>query len=178
MPLYRIKGGDHSGDLEPVELPGGVLLLDLPGRDEGTAPATAYTAALVNAGRLEVVDPDAPPLEPLPTYDPVYVRRATSTAYANQGGGVLVPVGLGGGGGGLTAVEFIADLEEAPEGNPVVFVLEDLTLYGWDGAAWVPLGSGGGPDFITVPYDAAGLSDGEALVWDTSDTRFEPGALT
>lgn len=74
------------------------------------------------------------------------------------------------GGGGVTAVDTVADLPPNPAGHPVRLVLEGMTLHGWDGAAWVPLASGaGGADFIDIPVVLASFANGDMLVWDGDD---------
>lgn len=88
MPRYRIKGASS------VELVDGLsLFLGVAGREEGDAAATSRLTALVAAGVLEVVDPDAPGPEPLPVRVPVY-RRDDGTFEVAEGGGEYSPVDI------------------------------------------------------------------------------------
>jgi hypothetical protein len=87
--------------------------------------------------------------------------------------------------GGYVATN--ADLPVSAVGHPVVLVLADSGAGGaaalryWDGDSWELLAgtSTGGVtgDYIDVPWDATGLDGNESLVWDSGDSRFEPGAL-
>jgi len=60
----------------------------------------------------------------------------------------------------------------------VRLVILDMALYGWNGNMWVALASGGlVGDQIVVPADIAAIANGNILLWDEVDARFEPGVI-
>lgn len=90
MPTFRIVGEPPQS----VEIRNGLMLYaGVAGREEATVDATSRTSALLDAGRIIVVDPDAEPPDPDPVYDPIYVDRESGEIFRNEGGGVLEPFG-------------------------------------------------------------------------------------
>ena len=80
----------------------------------------------------------------------------------------------------------VDDVEGLPSsGNTsgdVRLAMAEGVLYYWDSVEWNALAGGGGGNggeasFIDVPASLTGLDDGEILVWDSGDSRFEPGVL-
>lgn len=152
--------------------------------------------------KSDLILPDMPPPQ-IPAVASVVVAADQSLTFTLEAGvyWAIAPITEGGRdyrylafeldapvavGGGVSYYETNADLPASAVGHPVVLVGADdeaggqAALRYWTGTGWLIIGLAGGgtiaADYIDVPADIAGISEGKTVLW--AGAQFIPGGLS